>query len=98
MTERPSIVFARHRDTVRRIVAAHRARNLLVFGSVARGDDTEGSDLDLLVETVDGTSLFDLAAIELELEGLLQVPVHVMTDGALRGALRERILADAQPV
>jgi predicted nucleotidyltransferase len=98
MTERPSIAFAPHRDTVRRIVAAHRARNPRVFGSVARGEDAEGSDLDLLVETADGTSLFDLAAIELALEDLLKVPVHVTTDGALRGALRERILADAQPV
>ena len=98
MTERPSFVFAPNRDIVRRIVASHRARNPRVFGSVARGEDAEGSDLDLLVETADGTSLFDLAAIELELEQLLKVPVHVITDGALRGALRERVLADAQPV
>jgi predicted nucleotidyltransferase len=98
MTERPSIAFARHRDTVRLIVAAHRARNPLVFGSVARGEDVEGSDLDLLVETVDGTSLFDLAAIELELEDLLKVPVHVITDGALHGPLRERIISDSKPV
>jgi predicted nucleotidyltransferase len=98
MTGRPSIVFAPHRDTVRRIVETHRARNPRVFGSVARGDDTEGSDLDLLVETADGTSLFDLAAIELALEDLLNVPVHVTTEGALRGTLRERILADARPI
>ena len=67
-------------------------------GVRVRGEDTEDSDLDLLVDTSDTTSLFDLAAIELELEALLGCPVHVTTDGGLRGALRERVLADAGPV
>ena len=98
MTGRPSISFSAHRDTVRRIVAAHRALNPRVFGSVARGEDIETSDLDLLVEAMDDTSLFDLAAIELELEEILRVPVHVTTDGAIRGRVRDRIMADAQPV
>jgi predicted nucleotidyltransferase len=98
MSARPSFLFAIHRETVRRVVAAHRVCNPRVFGSVARVEDTAASDLDLLVDTADGTSLFDLAAIELELEDLLKIPVHVTTDGALRGKVRERVLADAQPV
>ncbi len=98
MRSRPSDVFTAHRASMRRVVLAHRARNPRVFGSVARGEDTGASDLDLLVEAQETTSLFDLAAIELELEALLGCPVHVMTDGALRGALRERVLADAEPV
>ena len=70
MSASPSHAFESHRLSVRRIVEAHQARNPRVFGSIARGEDTAGSDLDLLVDTTDSTSLFDLAAIELELERL----------------------------
>jgi uncharacterized protein len=98
MVAKPSQAFEAHRPSVRRIVEAHQARNPRVFGSIARGEDTSGSDLDLLVDTTDSTSLFDLAAIELELEQLIGIPVHVTTAGALRGALRERVLAEAEPV
>ncbi len=98
MPARPSRAFETHRTSVRRIVEAHRARNPRVFGSIARGEDTDSSDLDLLVDTTESTSLFDLAAIELELERLIGVPLHVTTTGALRGALRERVLAEAEPV
>lgn len=65
---------------------------------MARAEDTEDSDLDLLVDTVGGTSLFDLAAIALKLEALLGVPVQVTTNGALRGTLRNHVLADATSV
>ena len=98
MPMRPSALFDAHRDSVRRIVAAHRAFNPRVFGSVARGEDTEESDLDLLVDTSPNTSLFDLAAIELELEALLGCKVQVTAAGSLKGALRERVLADAAPI
>jgi hypothetical protein len=60
--------------------------------------NTINSDLDLLVDTTGGTSLFDIPAIELELERLMGIPVHVTTPGALRGVLRERVLAEAEPV
>ena len=98
MPDKPSQAFATHRPSVRRVVEAHQARNPRVFGSIARGEDTEGSDLDLLVDTTESTLLFDLAAIELELERLIGIPVHVTTSGGLRGALRERVLAEAEPV
>ena len=90
----PCPVSAADLAIMRRIVVALRAVNPRVFGSVARGEDTEESDLDLLVEAVDGTSLFDIAAMELE--ALLGCPVYVTADGGLRGALR--VLADAEPV
>jgi predicted nucleotidyltransferase len=98
MPAKPSQAFETHRASVRRIVEAHQARNPRVFGSIARGEDTASSDLDLLVDTTESTSLFDLAAIELELERLIGIAVHVTTAGALRGALRERVLAEAEPV
>ncbi len=98
MPVKPSQTFNTHRTSIRRVVEAHQAGNPRVFGSVARGEDTEQSDLDLLVDTTDVTSLFDIAAIELELERLMGIPVHVTTSGALRGALRERVFAEAQTV
>jgi predicted nucleotidyltransferase len=98
MPVKPSEAFELHRSSVRRIVAAHQARNPRVFGSIVRGEDATNSDLDLLVDTTEFTSLFDLAAIELELERLIGIPVHVTTAGALRGALRERVLTEAEPV
>jgi predicted nucleotidyltransferase len=98
MPPKPSHTFNIYRTSIRRVVEAHQARNPRVFGSVARGEDTEQSDLDLLVDTTGVTSLFDIAAIELELERLMCIPIHVTTSGALRGALRERVFAEAQAV
>jgi uncharacterized protein len=98
MPARPSEVFQACRASIRGVVEAHQARNPRVFGSVARGEDTETSDLDLLVDTTESTSLFDLAAIELESERLVGIPVHVTTSGALRGPLRELVLAEAASV
>jgi uncharacterized protein len=98
MLVKPSKAFETHRSSVRDVGEARQARNPRVFGSIVRGDDTTNSDLDLLVDTTEGTSLFDIAAIELELERLMGIPVHGTTAGALRGALRERVLAEAEPV
>jgi uncharacterized protein with HEPN domain/predicted nucleotidyltransferase len=75
---RPSAALAAHRDAIDAIVAKHKARNPRVFGSVARGDDREDSDLDLLVDPEPGMDLFDLARIINELESLLGIPVDVL--------------------
>jgi predicted nucleotidyltransferase len=95
---RPSDAFDIHRSTIRSVVEANQARNPRVFGSVARRDDNDQSDVDLLVDTTGSTTLFDIAGIELELERLIGVPVHVTTTAALRGRLRDRILAEARAV
>jgi predicted nucleotidyltransferase len=95
---RPSEAFDIHRASIRRIVEANQACNPRVFGSVARREDNDQSDVDLLVDTTETTTLFDIAGIELELQRLIGVPVHVTTTGALRGRVRERILAEAQAV
>jgi hypothetical protein len=86
-----------HRVTILAIAARNGARNLRVFGSVARGEADEASDLDLLVTLDPGRTLFDLGGLVYELTELLGVPVGVVTDGALRGRFRERVLADAMP-
>jgi hypothetical protein len=98
LSSTPSEAFNAHRAYIREVVEAHQARNPRVFGSVARGEDTETSDLDLLVDTTEATNLFDLAAIELELERRMGIAVHVTTSGALRGDLRDRVFAEAVAV
>lgn len=95
---KPSLALASHRDAIRRIVASHRARNPRVFGSVIRGGDTEGSDLDILVDPTPETTLFDIGAIRHELLQLLGVPVDVLTPKALPAKFRESVLAEAIPV
>ena len=95
---RPSLALETHRDAIRRIVSEGRARNPRVFGSVLHGEDREGSDLDLLVDSTAETSLFDLAGIELELERLLGVRVEVTTSGSLPESFRNSVLAEALPV
>jgi predicted nucleotidyltransferase len=95
---KPSLALASHRETIRRVVAAHRARNPRVFGSVVHGGDTESSDLDLLVDPTAETTLFDIGAIRHELLQLLGVPVDVLTPKALPDKFRDIVLAEAVPV
>ena len=95
---KPSDALRINRVAIRRVVEAHRASNVRVFGSAAHGDDTDGSDLDLLIDPSPETTLFDIGAIRHELRTLLGVPVDVLTPMALPDSLREVVLADAVPV
>lgn len=87
-----------HRDEILRLAARYGATNVRVFGSVARGEAQAGSDIDLLVQMEPGRSLFDLAALVVELEALLGRPVDVVPDDAIYWLLRRRILSEAQPL
>ncbi|MCF7993398.1 MAG: nucleotidyltransferase family protein [Chromatiaceae bacterium] len=93
---KPSIAFEQHRETIRRIVAAHRASHPRVFGSVLLGTDGEDSDLDLLVEPTAETSLLDIARIQVELESQLGIPIDVLTPKALPSEFRDRVLNEAR--
>jgi uncharacterized protein len=95
---KPSVALAAHRSTIRGVVQRCRAANPRVFGSVLRGDDHDGSDLDLLVDALPGTTLFDLGALQVELQTLLGVRVDLLTPGDLPPALRQRVLAEATPL
>ncbi len=95
---RPSEALANHRASIRQIVAAHRAQNARVFGSVLHGLDTEGSDLDVLVDPTPETTLFDIGAIRRELTALLGVPVDVLTPNALPENFRAIVLLQAIPI
>lgn len=95
---RPSEALSTHRARVRQIALSHRVSNVQVFGSAARGDDADGSDLDLLVEPTSETTLFDIGAIRFELKQLLGVEVDVLTPDALPDKFRAQVLRDARPI
>lgn len=95
---RPSDLLQQHRAAIRRIVEANHARNARVFGSVLHGEDTSQSDLDILVDTTQETTLFDIGAIRHELQQLLGVPVDVLTPAALPASFRQTVIAEAARV
>ena len=95
---KPSDAIRLHRVAVREAAGRFRSTNPRVFGSVAHGADEEGSDIDILVDALPGATLFDLGALQVELEDLLGVSVDLLTPGDLPPKLRETILADAQPI
>ena len=86
------------RVEILRISAEHGARNVRIFGSVARGESDSESDVDVLVELEAGRSLLDHAALLLDLEKLLGCRVDVVTERGLRPRIRERILKEAVPL
>ncbi|MEC5218677.1 putative nucleotidyltransferase [Actimicrobium sp. GrIS 1.19] len=95
---KPSEALASNRAAIRHVVESHRARNARVFGSVLRGQDTDSSDLDLLIDPTPETTLFDISAIRVELRKLLGVPVDVLTPNGLPDKFRAAVLAEASPV
>jgi len=95
---KPSESLLTHRAAIRAIVAAHRASNARVFGSVARGRDTEESDLDILVDPAPDATLFDIGAMRHELRQLLGVKVDVLTPNGLPDSFRDAVLAEAAPI
>ncbi|MGN7187733.1 helix-turn-helix domain-containing protein [Microbacterium enclense] len=85
----------RHRDEIHRIVAEHHATAPRVFGSVARGEETATSDIDLLVDFTPEAALLDEIGLRLALTDLLHVEVDVVASDTLRGEFRERVLREA---
>jgi hypothetical protein len=90
------MTIEQNRDEILRLAARHGARNVRVFGSVARGEERADSDVDLLVEMENDRSLLDLVGLEQDLEELLERHVDVLTDAAIHPALRTRITAQAR--
>ena len=95
---KPSLAFQLHREAIRKVVENHRTRNPRVFGSVLHGEDQDKSDLDILVDTLPGVTLFDLGAIQIELEEMLGVSVDVLTPDDLPVKFRALVLREAIPV
>lgn len=93
---RPSEALDLHKEEIRKIVKQFHAKNPRIFGSVIHHDDTDESDLDLLVDTTNKTSLLDIAKIQNRLQVLLGVSVDVLTPKALPKQFRDRILLEAK--
>ena len=86
------------RESILQLAAKRGARNVRVFGSVARGQSDAMSDIDFLVELEPGRTLFDLSGFLADLEVLLEKHVDVVTDKGLRPRVRERVLSAAIPL
>ncbi len=83
------------REEILQIAAKYGARNVRVFGSAARGEADEASDIDFLVEMEPGRSLFDLGGLQAELEAFLGCHVDVVTEKGLKPRIRGRVLSEA---
>jgi uncharacterized protein len=83
------------REAILHIAAKHGARNVRVFGSVARGEADEQSDIDFLVDMEPGRSLLDLGGLLVDLQDLLGQNVDVVTERGLKPRIRERVLHEA---
>jgi len=94
----PSELLSAKQESILHLAALHGARNIRVFGSVARGDATETSDVDFLVDMEEGRSLLDLVGLWQDLQDLLGRKVDVVSDGGISPYLRTKILAEAVPL
>jgi len=95
---RPSLALNLKRRAVREAMKRYRTTNPRVFGSVLHGTDEDGSDLDLLVDALPGTTLFDLGGLHEELEEILGVQVDLLTPGDLSPSFRDQVVEEAQPI
>lgn len=86
------------RDDILRLAAHYGASNVRAFGSVARGEDDDKSDIDFLVDLEPGRSLLDLGGLLMDLRELLDCPVDVFTGPTLKARIRDRALREAVPV
>ena len=86
------------RDEILRAAARRGARNVRVFGSVARGENDSHSDIDFLVDLEPSRSLFDLSGLLIDLEAALQAEVDVVTERGLWPRIRDRVLQEAAPL
>jgi uncharacterized protein len=95
---KPSQILAERRFEILATASKYPVRNLRIFGSVLHGIDTEASDIDLLVDALPETSLFDLGGLQEELEEQLGIKVDVRTPGDLSKYFRDKVLAEARPI
>ena len=89
---------SRYRDQIIGLAEKRGAHNVRVFGSVARGEASSGSDIDVLVDMDPGRSLLDLGGLLMDLQDLLGTRVHVVTENALHWYIRDRVIREAVPL
>ena len=86
------------REDILHVAAKRGASNVRIFGSVARGEDDERSDIDFLVDMEPGRSIFDLGGLLMELQDLLGHQVDVVTERGLCARIKEEVLREAVPL
>ena len=90
--------IAELKPAVLRVTNAYGVRNVRIFGSFARGEQRQTSDVDLLVDLPKGMTLFTLSGLKIDLEDALKRKVDVVPSDSIKPLLREHILADARPL
>ena len=95
---KPSAALALHRAALRQLIARYGLLRPRIYGSVLTHTDTEDSDLDVLVDSVPGTTLFTLTGLEHEAQHLTGVRVSILTPGFLSRKFRDRVLSQAEPL
>ncbi len=95
---KPSEALESHRDAVLRIATRLGAKNVRVFGSILHGEDTESSDVDLLVDVPRGTTLLDMVRLQSSIEKELGTSVDVLTALDLPLQFRDQVLQEAKPL
>lgn len=95
---KPSAALATHRAALRQLISRYDLTHPRVFGSVVTGTDTEESDLDLLVEPSESTTLLTIAGLQIDAETLLGVTVDVLTPNSLPLKFRDKVLRQAEPL
>ena len=87
-----------NRSAILEVAKNYGAYNVRIFGSVARGESTKNSDLDLLVDLENGRTLFDLGGLHADLEEMLHCTVDIVTENGLDPLIREQVLHEAVPL
>jgi uncharacterized protein len=93
---KPSLALEQNLDAIKAVIARYSVCNPRAFGSTTTGQDRVGSDLDLLVDALPGTTLMDLCGLQFELENLLGLPVDVRTPQDINKRYRDKVLAGAR--
>lgn len=86
------------RSAIAELVSKRRAANPRLFGSALEESEGPQSDIDILIDALPGATLFDLGALQVELEELLGAPVDLLTPGDIEPAFRQRVLEQARPI
>jgi hypothetical protein len=94
----PLELIKNKRDDILRLSTVHGAKNVRIFGSVARNEAGEESDIDFLVDLEPGRSLLDLGGLLVDLEQLLTRKVDIVTERGLHWYLRDKIINEARPL
>lgn len=95
---KPSELLQQHRTKLRQISRQFTVKNLRVCGSVAKGLDDENSDLDILLDPLPRTTLFDLCGLKMAFEELLGIKVDVLTPRSLSEKFHTQVLQEAKPL